>query len=124
MFSRRKGRPTGASGCCISPGRARNCASVSWRRKCHAFAVRLPRLPAMDILRCGKFSIIWSVPKTAKALKTGSMVRADSERKPVTEARHILVVDDDRRIRDLIKSYLIENDFLVSVAGAGAEARE
>lgn len=52
------------------------------------------------------------------------MVPASSERKPVTEARHILVVDDDRRIRELIRSYLMENDFLVSVAGTAAEARE
>lgn len=42
----------------------------------------------------------------------------------MTEARHILVVDDDRRIRELIRSYLMENDFLVSVAGTAAEARE
>ena len=40
------------------------------------------------------------------------------------EARHILVVDDDRRIRELIKSYLMENGFLVTVAGTAAEARE
>ena len=40
------------------------------------------------------------------------------------ETRHILVVDDDRRIRELIKSYLMENGFLVSVAGTAAEARE
>ena len=42
----------------------------------------------------------------------------------MTEARHILVVDDDRRIRELIRSYLLENGFLVSVAGTAAEARE
>jgi two-component system phosphate regulon response regulator OmpR len=42
----------------------------------------------------------------------------------MSEARHILVVDDDRRIRELIKSYLIENGFLVTVAGSAAEARE
>ena len=52
------------------------------------------------------------------------MERANPERKPVDEARHILVVDDDRRIRELIKSYLMENGFLVSVAGTAAEARE
>ena len=40
------------------------------------------------------------------------------------ETRHILVVDDDRRIRELINSYLMENGFLVSVAGTAAEARE
>ena len=40
------------------------------------------------------------------------------------ETQHILVVDDDRRIRELIKSYLVENGFMVSVAGTAAEARE
>lgn len=39
-------------------------------------------------------------------------------------SHHILVVDDDRRIRELIKSYLIENGFMVTVAGTAAEARE
>jgi two-component system, OmpR family, phosphate regulon response regulator OmpR len=42
----------------------------------------------------------------------------------VDEAHHILVVDDDRRIRELIKSYLMENGFMVSVASSAAEARE
>ena len=42
----------------------------------------------------------------------------------MSEAQHILVVDDDRRIRELIKSYLMENGFLVSMAGTAAEARE
>jgi two-component system, OmpR family, phosphate regulon response regulator OmpR len=42
----------------------------------------------------------------------------------VSEPHHILVVDDDRRIRELIKSYLLENGFMVSVAGSAAEARE
>ncbi len=40
------------------------------------------------------------------------------------DAHHILVVDDDRRIRELLKSFLIQNGFLVSVAGTAAEARE
>ena len=52
------------------------------------------------------------------------MARASLEKRPVIEAQHILVVDDDRRIRELIKSYLMDNDFLVSVAGTAAEARE
>ena len=52
------------------------------------------------------------------------MARASPVRKLVDEALHILVVDDDRRIRELIKSYLVENGFLVSVAGTAAEARE
>jgi two-component system, OmpR family, phosphate regulon response regulator OmpR len=49
---------------------------------------------------------------------------ASPGKNPVDEAKHILVVDDDRRIRELIKSYLMENGFLVSVAGSAAEARE
>ena len=34
---------------------------------------------------------------------------------------HILVVDDDAAIRDLIREYLTEQDFQVSVAASGAE---
>lgn len=34
---------------------------------------------------------------------------------------HILVVDDDAAIRDLIREYLTENDFQVSVAETGAD---
>ena len=37
---------------------------------------------------------------------------------------HILVVDDDRRIRNLLQSYLVENGFRISVAASAAEARE
>jgi two-component system phosphate regulon response regulator OmpR len=37
---------------------------------------------------------------------------------------HILVVDDDRRIRELLRSYLAQHGFRVTVAGAAAEARE
>jgi two-component system phosphate regulon response regulator OmpR len=42
----------------------------------------------------------------------------------VSEQPHILVVDDDRRIRQLLQSYLVENGFRVTVAGSAAEARE
>ncbi len=37
---------------------------------------------------------------------------------------HILVVDDDRRIRELLKSYLAENGFRVTVAESAKAARE
>ena len=37
---------------------------------------------------------------------------------------HILGVDDDRRIRELLRSYLAQHGFRVSVAAAAAEARE
>lgn len=37
---------------------------------------------------------------------------------------HILVVDDDRRIRELLKSYLAENGFRVTVADSAKAARQ
>ena len=36
---------------------------------------------------------------------------------------HILVVDDDDRIRDLVKEYLIENNFAVSTSNSSEEAK-
>lgn len=36
---------------------------------------------------------------------------------------HILVVDDDDRLRELLRKYLSENDFLVSTASDAADAR-
>ena len=40
-----------------------------------------------------------------------------------TEAPHILVVDDDDRIRELLRQYLSENGFAVSTASDAADAR-
>jgi two-component system phosphate regulon response regulator OmpR len=40
------------------------------------------------------------------------------------EAPHILVVDDDRRIRELLTSYLAGKGFRVTAAGKAKEARE
>jgi len=37
---------------------------------------------------------------------------------------HILVVDDDSRLRELLRRYLSENDFIVSVANGADEARK
>jgi len=42
----------------------------------------------------------------------------------VDEAPHILVVDDDRRIRQLLQSYLSDNGFRVTVAASAAQARD
>jgi len=39
------------------------------------------------------------------------------------DASHILVIDDDRRIRDLLSRFLSEQGFRVSTAGDAAEAR-
>ena len=37
--------------------------------------------------------------------------------------RHILVVDDDARLRDLLRRFLVDNDYHVSVAADALEAR-
>lgn len=42
----------------------------------------------------------------------------------MTEQRHILVVDDDRRLRDLLKRYLSQNGFLVTAVQNAAEAED
>ena len=42
---------------------------------------------------------------------------------PDDDAPHLLVVDDDTRIRNLLKQFLSENGFRITVAGAAAEAR-
>ena len=42
---------------------------------------------------------------------------------PGDDAPHLLVIDDDTRIRNLLKQYLTENGFRVTVAGTAGEAR-
>ena len=42
--------------------------------------------------------------------------------KPIDDAPHILLVDDDSRIRVLLSSYLRENGYRVSEAATAAEA--
>ena len=37
---------------------------------------------------------------------------------------HILVVDDDDGIRDLVKQYLIENSYLVTTAVSSEDAKK
>ena len=39
------------------------------------------------------------------------------------DTAHILVVDDDRRLQDLLKGFLSRNGFAVTTAGDGQEAR-
>ena len=36
----------------------------------------------------------------------------------------ILIVDDDDRIRDLLKDYLIDNNYIISTAENAEEAKE
>ncbi|HEX2889472.1 response regulator [Vineibacter terrae] len=40
------------------------------------------------------------------------------------EKAHVLVVDDDQRLRELLRSFLSRNSFRVTVAGDATEARE
>lgn len=40
-----------------------------------------------------------------------------------SDKSHILVVDDDTRLRELLKNFLSRNDFRVTTAGSAAEAR-
>jgi two-component system, OmpR family, phosphate regulon response regulator OmpR len=42
---------------------------------------------------------------------------------PHDEAAHILIVDDDRRIRDLLSTYLRKNGYRATGAGSAEEAR-
>ena len=37
---------------------------------------------------------------------------------------HILIVDDDDRIRDLLKNFLSENNYIVSTAENSDQAKE
>ncbi|PPR76773.1 MAG: hypothetical protein CFH01_01834, partial [Alphaproteobacteria bacterium MarineAlpha2_Bin1] len=36
---------------------------------------------------------------------------------------HLLIVDDDNRIRELIKDYLLDQSFYISTASSATEAR-
>lgn len=52
-----------------------------------------------------------------------STEKVDQAAAPDDDAPHLLVVDDDTRIRNLLKQYLTENGFRVTVAGNAGEAR-
>ena len=42
----------------------------------------------------------------------------------IKETSHLLVVDDDNKIRDLTKQYLEENNFLVTTAKDAIDAKK
>ena len=42
----------------------------------------------------------------------------------MTETAHVLIVDDDERIRKLLRRFLVQNGFMVSAAGDAAHARK
>ncbi len=47
-----------------------------------------------------------------------------TETRPAARARHLLIVDDDDRIRELLKEYLARAGFRVTAASGGAPARK
>ena len=51
------------------------------------------------------------------------MTADEAKAGPADDAAHLLVVDDDRRIRALLQRFLSENGYRVTTAGAAAEAR-
>ena len=54
---------------------------------------------------------------------TNADTYADRPVLPLDDAAHLLVIDDDRRIRQLIKRYLAEHGFRVTLAADAFEAR-
>ncbi len=59
---------------------------------------------------------------TLQAPQSGT-AKADSATLLSDDAAHILVIDDDRRIRDLLSRYLAEQGFRISTASDAADAR-
>ena len=51
------------------------------------------------------------------------MTTPENPASPSDDAAHLLVIDDDTRIRDLLKRYLTEQGFRVTTAAEAAEAR-
>ncbi len=51
------------------------------------------------------------------------MTTPDTSASPSDDAAHLLVIDDDTRIRDLLKRYLSEQGFRVTTAAEASEAR-
>ena len=48
---------------------------------------------------------------------------ARAEPRSQADEPHLLVVDDDARLRDLLRRYLVDQGFRVTTAGDAAEAR-
>jgi two-component system phosphate regulon response regulator OmpR len=48
----------------------------------------------------------------------------EPQRQPADDAPHLLVIDDDKRIRTLLSRYLGDHGFRVTIAGNAAEARQ
>src|SRR6185295_8100923 len=62
--------------------------------------------------------------RTAAGRQAGAGRRPLSAAEPTADKPHILVVDDDTRLRELLKSFLSRNGFRVTTAGRASEARQ
>ena len=48
----------------------------------------------------------------------------NNKEKKIPNIKNLLVVDDDQRIRDLLKEYLVKEGFLITTADCAENARE
>ena len=55
--------------------------------------------------------------------ETGPTERVPEARPEASEGSHVLVVDDDNRLSDLLRRFLGEHGYRVTTAGSAAEAR-
>jgi two-component system, OmpR family, phosphate regulon response regulator OmpR len=62
-------------------------------------------------------------PTTSETATTSTPAATRAGEVPADNAPHILVVDDDQRIRDLLSRFLLENGFRVTSANDAASAR-
>jgi len=60
-------------------------------------------------------------PATSKSTATD---RPKADLPPLDSAPHILIIDDDRRIRELLRSFLSEHGFRVTTAASAVDARK
>src|SRR6202162_6636657 len=74
-------------------------------------------MPTIARACCG-----WSRAPTVPPSREAKMTRAPSATLP-DDAPHLLVVDDDRRIRDLLSRFLAGEGYRVTTAEDAADAR-
>ena len=142
MSSSAPARTTGASGCSIATARGRRWRSSSpicrrgasrapWTKRARRRATRARRFleamiePASARPRSDSCTAAATMRRQAAARRRRRrLVNAARPRPtPADDAPHVLVVDDDRRIRDLLSRFLTEHGYRVTTASDAAEAR-
>src|SRR5213075_828461 len=91
---------------------ARNCSALSGRDDQH----RKPR-------RCSALHRARRSGAGPTLLRSDHMGAKVESAALADDAPHLLVVDDDRRIRDLLSRFLRDEGYRVTTAGTAAEAR-